>query len=146
MNILVEVTSDPQAYALLPRVISVFFYFIVSLIILADMRAYWRYTRVVATVVGVEAKEEMMHDMAGATHTEYIPEIEFRTTENKHVRLKIYETLLKSLSPGNKITVYYSTSKKDGSYTLYFPFSRAKFLLILLFSVAAFFLWEAATW
>jgi hypothetical protein len=141
-----EGVPDPETYSLFPRIMSVFFYFLASLVILADIRALLRYTRVVAKVVDIEKREEVMHDMAGASHTEHIPEIEFQTTNMETVRMKIYETLLKSLSPGNSLTVYYRKSEKNGEYRLYFPFSRSKFILISLFMLAGFFLWEASGW
>lgn len=138
--------TDADTYLLFPRIVSAFFYFLASLVVLADLRALLRYKRVVAKVVDIEKREEVMHDMAGATHTEHIPEIEFQTTDKETVRMKVYETLLKSLSPGNSLTVYYRTSAKDGSHTLYFPFSRSKFILIALFTLAGLFLWEASGW
>ncbi len=141
-----EDMPDAETYALFPRIASVFFYFLASLVILADLRALVRYKRVVAKVVDIEKREEVMHDMAGATHTEHIPEIEFQTSTNETVRMKVYETLLKSLSPGNSLTVYYRKSEKDDEYRLYFPFSRSKFILIALFTLAGFFLWEASGW
>jgi hypothetical protein len=141
-----DIISDPAAYALFPRILSVFFYFLALLVVFADIRALIRYTRVKAKVVDIEAHEEVMYEMAGATHVQHVPEIEFLSKDNEHVRMKIYESLLKSYSPGNSITVYYRRAEKDGHYKLYFPFSRAKFVLILLFAGAALFLWEAATW
>jgi hypothetical protein len=141
-----EGLPDPETYVIFPRIMSVFFYFLASLVILADIRALLRYTRVMAKVVDIEKREEVMHDMGGASHTEHIPEIEFQTTDMETVRMKIYETLLKSLSPGHSLTVYYRKSEKDDEYRLYFPFSRSKFILISLFMLAGFFLWEASGW
>jgi hypothetical protein len=146
MAILSEVPSNPDGYALFPRIASVFFYFLASLVAVADIRALLRYTRVVAKITDIDVKEETMHDMAGASHTEHIPEIEFQVDGNETVRTKIYETLLKSYSSGNTITVYYTKSKRDGTYKLYFPFSRSKIILMLLFCMAAYFLWETSTW
>jgi hypothetical protein len=146
MTILLEINPGSESYSLFPRIVSGFFWFLSLLVILGDVRALIRYNRVVAKVVAVDAVEETMHDMAGAVNVQHVPEIEFLSVENEKVRMKVYESLLKSYSPGKSITVYYRKTKRNGEYKLYFPFSRLKFVLILLFSSAAFFLWKAAAW
>lgn len=126
------------------KILGSLLYGIALLIVFSDILSLIKYQKVRGKIVGVTSQEELHHDMAGASHTVQVPEVEFRTKDQQVVRMNIYESLLKSLRPGDNLWIYYRYHQERKEYRIAFPFSRAKILLLLLFLIPAFMLWLAA--